>query len=205
MTKTDEISGKTFKISFSEGLVAQADWLLNLLRRTEEVRGIGFLKENVRLQVGWSILTIVRRGQEYVVCEPDFANNPFDATREDTTCSLSVQAEQNDLLNRLGIEGMPVSFQDKVVLSKDCLRQRSVYLERKTSANGDSGWYIGPKDSDAASDEYEAVFVYQLLTLRPALLKALALPTGYLAVFEGNEIEAVLNDHDEQVWPLDVG
>jgi hypothetical protein len=42
--------------------------------------------------------------------------------------------------------------------------------------------------------------VYQLLKLRPSLLQALAIPRGYLVVFNGDEIEAVLNEEEIDIW-----
>lgn len=58
----------------------------------------------------------------------------------------------------------------------------------------DSGWYIGPEDQARALGSYEAILVYQLLALRPALMKVLALPVGYLVVCDRNRIEAILNE-----------
>jgi hypothetical protein len=62
---------------------------------------------------------------------------------------------------------------------------------------GDSGWYIG--EVDQPQNELKAIYSYQLLPLRPALLKVLALPVGYVVVFENDRIEAILNEQNEQL------
>jgi hypothetical protein len=108
-----------------------------------------------------------------------------------------VQAQQNDILRRFGEEGEAAVFQDKIVLATGCLREQRVYLERTPGApEGDSGWYIGPADDRGAKRELEAIYVYQLLSVRPALMQVLALPARYLIVFSGDELEAVLNDQN---------
>ena len=42
--------------------------------------------------------------------------------------------------------------------------------------------------------------VFQLLRTRPALLRLLALPPGYLAVLDGDEVEAVVDPSNNDVW-----
>jgi hypothetical protein len=199
VTSSARISGKTFTVTCADAMSPQAEWLLGLLRKIETERGFGFLNDGVRLQIGWSILVVKRKGGEYLVCEPNYAGDPFHQIQDDLTCTLSVQSEQNTLLKRLGLEGAPLTFQDKVILAKGCLKEKRLYLERKSPSPGDSGWYIGPADEPKDPVQYEAVFVYQFLRLRPALLSALALPVGFLVVFDGNEIEAIMNDQNEQL------
>ncbi len=46
--------------------------------------------------------------------------------------------------------------------------------------------------------------MHQLLKLRPSLLQALAIPRGYLVVFTGDEIEAILNEEDIDIWQSSV-
>jgi hypothetical protein len=199
MNHTAEISGKTFRVTCSDALAPQGKWLLNLLASIEAERGTGFLDDGVRVGVGWSILTIRKQGDVYDVCQPNYAGDPFHQTSEDLTLTLSIQAQQNLLLARLGVQGVPVSFQDKVVLARGILSAKRIYLERKPPTPGDSGWYIGPADNAPQPSEYEALLVYQLLHQRVSVLKVLALPVGYLVVFDGDEIEAILNDQDQQL------
>jgi hypothetical protein len=42
--------------------------------------------------------------------------------------------------------------------------------------------------------------VYQLLHRRPVVLSVLALPVGYLAAFDGDSIETVLDTNDHNLW-----
>lgn len=112
-----------------------------------------------------------------------------------------VQLEQNDVLHRLGVEGEAASFSDKVVAAKGILDHPRVYLERtRNPPKGDSGWYIGPVEGGQEKLELEAFRVYELLARRPSLLRALGLPSGYLVVFHGDDIDAVLNEDDVDLW-----
>ncbi|URZ04653.1 immunity protein Imm33 domain-containing protein [Clostridium felsineum] len=101
------------------------------------------------------------------------------------------------MLNKLRLDGEKISFQDKVVCAKEVLSVDSIYMERTSEReNGDSGWYIEPVDESIANDKLEAYYAYQLLKIRPSIIKTLALPSGYMAVFEKDELKAVLNEKD---------
>jgi hypothetical protein len=78
-----------------------------------------------------------------------------------------------------------------------------VYAQRQAPKEGDSGWYIGPVDDPGGppdSDELETRHLFQFLGARPSLLDIVALPEGYIVVFDGETIEAVLDPDDQNVW-----
>ena len=194
ITTSRIISDKKYVVSCAVALKPQADWLLELLEKIEQTRGSGFLEDGATVQVGWSFVAIHRDGDTMKILEPNFSGDPFNELTENLTCTLSVQAEQNAVLAAFGLNGTPVGFQDKVILSKGCLEKRHIYLERKTPQKGDSGWYIG--EVDQPQEELQAVYVYQLLRMRPALLKVLALPAGYVVVVDSSRVEAILNEQN---------
>ena len=194
-----EIAGQRVTVQCAEPVGRQAQWLLELLT-TQAARGLS-LQDGRTIQVGWTILRLRKRGEDLVVCEPDYSGDAFNSERDDVTASLLVQAQQNEVLRRLGEEGEAALFQDKVVFASGSLAERRVYLERiPGSPEGDSGWYVGPADRRDADPHLDAMYVYQLLGSRPALLQVFALPPKYLIVFDGDEIEAVLNQQNVNVW-----
>lgn len=200
VSKSAVIGGQDFVVNCSDALEPQAQWLIDLLRR---LHGQGVeLGEGKTVEFGWSALRFRRRADDQVilVCEPDFDKDPFEDIRPDVTCTLVIQAKQNDLAARLHVDPLPPSFQDKIVLRKGVLSLQRLYLERTSSPpRGDSGWYIGPVESEETSarqDDLEAIYVYQLLASRSEILTALALPKGYLVVINGNEIEAVIDENN---------
>lgn len=177
----------------------QADWLLGLIERIQHEGTI--LKNAAKIQVGWSVLTMREQGNEVVILGPDFDGNPMLDTTEDLSLTLSVQAQQNDVLNRLRLEGRAALFQDKIVTARGALERERVYIERSGDPpKGDSGWYLGLVETDQGAGQLEAYQIYEMLRLRPALMQALALPTGYLVVFEGDDIAAVLNKDNIDLW-----
>jgi len=162
----------------------------------------GGIHPGTTVDFGWSTLTLVEENAKLIICEPDFSRNPFKDIRFDVTCTLAVQGWQNNLLNKLGVVGVPCRFRDKVVLAKGCIGVGRVYLERaKGVPRGDSGWYIGPVDNSEEVQCYEAIYVYQLLASRPELMQALMLPPGFLVVFDGSRIDGVLDADNRDIWP----
>lgn len=179
-------------------LERQADWLLRVFQElADEGKG---LWAGERVQVGWSFLTLRQESSQWIVCEPDFSRDPFREIRDDVTCTLTVQAQQNDVLRRVGVElveGCP-TFQDRILIGEGCLDIAKIYLERVEAAGDHSGWYVGPVDGDVESRSNH--LIYELVSRRFELLQVLALPIGYLAVFEGKSIKAILNPAQEDVW-----
>jgi hypothetical protein len=176
----------------------------SLLQAVASFRGRGKgLNDGVTIQFGWSILTLRRQGDELLICEPDFSGDPLTEVREDVTCTLAVLVGQAALINRLGVEPVEVRFDESVLVARGCLADRRVFLQRGDPSPGDSGWYVGPVDSPAPeqkAENFESLPVFELLSRRASLLQVLGLPPGYLTVFDGDEIDAIFDEQDRNVW-----
>src|ERR1051325_8107672 len=175
-TSSSQLGDDNIVVNHAAHLAAQAQWLLGLLRQLHD-QGVA-LEEGKRIQIGWSMISFrLAEPHLLVVTEPDYDGNPFRDTRDDLTVTLDVQARQNDLIRRAGATAQAVSFQDKIVMAQGCFRGRHLYMNRMPNPpKGDSGWYIGLRE--AAGDTQialEAIYVYQLLQLQPALLPVLLL------------------------------
>lgn len=187
------VCGKLFNVNCEEYLSEQAEALLEIISNIESSK----LKDKFKVQVGWTIFTIVQDGEGFNVVAPDYNGNPFGENTDDLTISLWIQLEQGILLNKLRLDGEIISFQDKIVCAKGVLLLDNIYLERsKDHEKGDSGWYIGSVDESISTDELEAYYAYQLLKIRPSIIKTLALPSGYMAILEKEELKAVLDEND---------
>lgn len=46
------------------------------------------------------------------------------------------------------------------------------------------------------NDELEAYYAYQIIKIRPSIIQALTLPSGYMVVFNKDRLEAVLDYND---------
>lgn len=196
---TKVISGRKFVANCEEFLSPQVEWLLELFKEIEADQGQ--ITPGMKIQIGWTIYTVIDRDGVFEIVAPNYKTNPFSDMSEDLSVSLSVQLAQNHILNKLNIDGEASLFQDKIVVAKGAIDLEKVYLERsKNYIIGDSGWYLGPVEESNEDSELEAYYIYQLLNLRPSLLKALAIPRGYIVVFEKEEIEAVLDEDDNSIW-----
>lgn len=199
MIQTTRVIGdRTFVITSEEFLVSQAEWLLELIEGIERNRRID---DGMKIQVGWAILSVREQNGVVKIVAPDFDTNPFTETAEDLSVFLSVQLSQNHVLRKLSMEGEASLFQDKIVVAKGAMDVDRIYLERSMDqSEGDSGWYLGTVDGDYESPEIEAYYIFQLLKIRPSILKALAVPRGYLVVFDKENIEAIVDENDRNIW-----
>ena len=154
------------------------------------------------IEFGWTRFVLREEGGEIVVRAPDFERDPFRDTTDDLSLSLEIQTEQNSVLRRIGEVGHAARFWEKIVFARGALQESRIYLERAAgSPADDSGWYIGPVEKmDSTSIDLAACRVSDLLRLRRPLMSVLAVPPGYLVVFDGDAIDAVLNGNDVDVW-----
>lgn len=59
---------------------------------------------------------------------------------------------------------------------------------------GDSGWFINTLEDDSEDIEYEAIYAFQLLYLRPEIMSVLILPPEFIVLVDKNTIEKVINE-----------
>ena len=185
------INGNVLVANVENYMKEQAEALLDIISNIER------LKNNFKIQIGFTIFTLLNVNEEMVILAPDYNKNPFIDTTEDLTIALWVQLEQGILLNKLKLDGELISFQDKIICSKNALKFDNIYLQRSLQyEKGDSGWYIGTVDEKNRDEELEIIYAYQILKMKPSILQALALPNGHIAVFNKDRLEAVLDEND---------
>lgn len=194
------IGSRVVRFRCAKELVPQADWLEGLLKEIAADRGARFFAAGKTIQVGWSRLTLVDKKGVLEVHEPDFDADPETDTRNDLTVTLSVIAQQNDVLNSLGLEPAALDFLDKIVVVTGALEADDVFFQRADPDEGDSGWTMKLLDDPHRDTEYEWVFVYGLLRVLPEAMKILTLPVGYMAMFPDRQLDAILDGDDNQVY-----
>lgn len=189
-TYTEEINGINYTFSAEEALRLLAEPLLNAIEYIPANR----IKDGFKIRAGFSTFMLSEHGGGYDIAAPDYTDDPFVALTTDLTVSLLIQYGQVCLLRKYGVEGKAVHFSEKVAIAKGALENELIYLHRIPEL-GSSGW-VAEKfsmgedafDLPDGKKEYEMIYAYELLKLRPALLDALALPDNYIAVFRGDEL-----------------
>jgi hypothetical protein len=118
---------------------------------------------------------------------------------------LTLEREQNKLIKKLGITPLYSELNDKIVIKKGVFDVENIYMARTTEPlDGDSGWYIGdvniPKNFDPNDkNNFEAIYVVDLLTLRQSLAKYTMLPVGYMVIVNGDELVSICDEKNKQV------
>jgi len=189
------IDGVRYTARAEEELAGQVDGVFTLLEALDP----GKLRNGFVISMPWAPLILAGDGEGYALTSPDFSRDPLAETTDDLSILLWVLVEQSRLLRQAGVDGAGVAFDDKVVMADGVLSEPDVYLERTADApHGDSGWYVGPTDRRQV-DEYRSCYAFELLRSRPGLIQALAFPPGFLLVFDGDSIKAILDPNDENL------
>ena len=191
-----QLGGRRVVARCAPELALHAESLLQLLGELESCGPA--LAEGARIPLGWAQLSVRAHGDDLVLCEPRFAGNPFVEVHEDITQTLAVLVEQSALAQRLGVALEPIAFDATVFVACDALAEQRIYAERRSE-----GWHIAAVVPARARDREELrcepLRVFELIARRPSLRRVLALPTGFLVSFDGDEIETVLDDRDDRV------
>jgi hypothetical protein len=183
-------------------LQEQAAILLKLAAETD-ARGED-LSPGMVIEYGWAPLKLFVEAGDLVFSEPDYTGD-VNETVPSVDHTLRVLAGQTRLLNSLGVEGVAARYDQGIVLKRGALGLPRVSLLRRAPVSADdSGWYIGSPDDHAPPDqgELDAMFVYGLLGVRPALLSVMALPVDYLVIFDGDKIESAFDNQGAQLWAI---
>lgn len=169
--------------------------------RAAQMRGTR-IRDGATVTYGGSLLAFAR-GDDGILelREPDFAGDPFSATRGDLTSTLATMDAQLELLARASAPARTTMFWETLTIEGGALGVRRVYVERKKRLGGlrDSGFTLAPLDGDDGQPETR--FVHEVVSRRPALAAALAFPEGWLVVFDGDRVHAVLDPGGTQRWP----
>jgi hypothetical protein len=199
-TNVAEIGGVRLVIRALPEFKRQVEWLFRMIQNAHS-DGLQ-LGEGVRLQAGWSVLTLRKQPDDsLLVCEPDFLGNPFVDESDSVRWSFEIPLRQNAFASHVEAGQRAISFQDKIVMQKNVFNAASLVFTRSEPRPGDSGWFIAARAKYANGAELEAIYAYQLIALKPAVLDAMTLPEGYMVMVEGEKIAAVA-DPEDHVRPL---
>lgn len=196
-----QIDGLSLQVECDEALQPQARALLADLA-DRYMRGEP-LQHGSLIPYQWVTLRLESFDKGLRVCEPDFLLDDIHRYVSPIDYTFSVAGEQARLMQQLESPSKVSLFTDSVVMAKGSLAESRIYLERRPAVTErDSGWYIGPVERQQAEGwPLESIQVYQLLKLRAEVMPVLALPVGYIATFDGERLEAILDDRDNRVWP----
>jgi len=195
-----EVAGVPFVVHCDEGLRSQAGSLLDTLARMSA--GGSRFESGQSIDFGGMWFSLARRGPELVVGRPVLQGQAVLGEDADVSPLLECLVRQLAVARRVGVEPVEARLPDKVVIEKDCLSLPRLYLQRSEPGPGDSGWFIGNverAERDESPGALEALPVWRLFHLRPALLTVLALPPAHLAGLDGESIEAVVDPSNREL------
>ncbi len=162
---------------------------------------------NFVLCFGWSYFFMNERQDEngekfWVLQAGDYQKIPNRDRVDDATTALVVQNMQVEGIQVAKCKPEATTCMDTILVLKAAMNADEVYMSRSDAAkNGDSGWYFGllndPDEDKHTSDEYERIPSYQLMGFRTEALRVLQMPVGTVAVFNKNEMTALIDGNDQ--------
>lgn len=129
------------------------------------------------------------RETQFAITAPDYATEDFvDATTDDLTLALWIEAAQADTLSRADVDGAPIDMAMGVTFTKATLtvveRGRTdelVLVRRPSTSEHDSGWLVRTAEKSFLRNKEVEILAGLLVQTAAYLVPLLALPTGTMA------------------------
>lgn len=199
---TLEYGDRTVVVRADPGLAGEVQRLFALLEdlRAESV----VISERTQLPIGWTTLSFRvdgAFGEQLTVLEPDYAGDPESEVRADVSVSLATLARQRAVLERVGVPGEAIDFDEHVTTFRGVLDVEEVLLLRVVSPGGRlTGWRLAPMAGIPDDGVPDSLPVHEVLRARPILVDAMLLPPGYMVYFAGDRMTAIVDPEDNVVW-----
>ncbi|MBI4616012.1 MAG: tetratricopeptide repeat protein [Planctomycetes bacterium] len=164
------------------------------------------LQDGLRIGFGWMPITLRGQGPELALCEPDFEGDPRVDLCEDVSATLQVSVMHALVAELAGVSPIEARCWQTVLVARGAIEQEFVVMHRNEEPTDEhSGWYVGPLDPReidrvAANKDYELLPGFEILKLRPHLVKAMCLPVQYMAYFRGDRITRITDAEDNEVF-----
>lgn len=160
------------------------------------------------------------RETQFAITAPDYAAEDFvDATTDDLTLALWIEAAQADVLSRADVDGAPVDMAMGVTFTKSALtvveRGRTdelVLVRRPSTSEDDSGWLVRTAEKSFLRNKEVEVLAGLLVQSAPYLVPLLTLPTGtvarvadgrFLGAWATRATDGTVTDADRQLLDAD--
>lgn len=189
----------TIVVSCPDRLVKLGQWVLGSLAKQAR------LHDGMCFWLGSAPAVMKPRDGEWWACEPDL-EKPGAVRKWDLFDAMILRALSEQVHEAAGIPVTKVPMTDMVLEHRDSIRDELVFLRHDPPLGPrDTGWYLQTlADVDDREPSYrDDLFprsVYQLYVQRPALLSVMALPVGWIALFERHALERVMDPDDRVVW-----
>ncbi|UTT67304.1 hypothetical protein NMQ01_06215 [Janibacter sp. CX7] len=150
----------------------------------------GNTEDGLRTIVGFGFWQLRQdRETQFAITAPDYAAEDFvDATTDDLTLALWIEAAQADTLSRAEVDGAPIDMAMGVTFTKAALTvvekgrtDELVLVRRPSTSEDDSGWLVRTAEKSFLRNKEVEILAGLLVQSAAYLVPLLALPTGTVA------------------------
>ena len=195
-------AGKT--VRFSADVTADtAQWFEQIL--TEQDKAFGIIGDKKLIQILALHFCFSKESDGWRVLAADYAGDPSRNAVSDLTLALQLLGQQQYVLQKTGLAPQDaVSLLDTVLIRRSALLTQDVYLmKQELKEKTDSGLYLGAlsnRGSTADPEDYTAMPLFRLLMTHPAVLSAVCLPAGSIAVIRNNAVAGICGPDGTEVF-----
>ena len=110
-----------------------------------------------------------------------------------------IRDQERELFTKIAAEKKAPPVESTILVEDGAWQSAKIYLEHVAGEDGESGWYLGKTEPDAAAKNL-SMAVGDFLQSRQDLAEVLTLPIGYLVTLDATGVTAVLDEKGTDVW-----
>ena len=130
-------------------------------------------------------------------------NNNLDTFTDNLTNSFNYFTRQANIINKTKTQNQVINtyFDEDMIISKQTLNNKKLYMLREEKNNNDCGWYLGVIGEEKTNNpnDYVKIKTYRLKDICDIAIDVLQLPVGTLVIFDNNKIIYIVDKDNNKL------
>ena len=195
------INDKILILKYNKELENTANLFIKILEDLDKAENV--IKDNYTLRIGYMFYKVILDGQDYKLLTIDLNNNNLDTFTDNLTNSFNYFTRQANIINKTKTQNQVINtyFDEDMIISKQTLNNKKLYMLREEKNNNDCGWYLGVIGEEKTNNpnDYVKIKTYRLKDICDIAIDVLQLPVGTLVIFDNNKIIYIVDKDNNKL------
>lgn len=196
------INNKNITLKYYKELNNTATFFIKILEDLDKEENV--IQENHTIRIGYMLYKVVLEDNNYKLLTIDLSDKTLNTFTDDLSVSLNYLFRQSDIINKTKINGnqiLDTYFDEDMIISKQTLNNKKLYMLREEKNGNDCGWYLGVVGEQKTNnpDDYVKIKTYRLKDICDVAIDVLQLPVGTLIIIDNNKIIDIVDKNNNKL------
>ena len=197
------INNKNITLKYNKELNNAAIFFIKILEDLDKEENV--IYENHTIRNGYMLYKVEVDNNDYKILTIDINNNNLDSFTDDLSNTFNYFQRQIDIINQTKISSnlvIDTYFDEDMIISKQSLNNKKLYMLREEKSGNDCGWYLGAVGEQKTNnpDDYVKIKTYRLKDICDVAIDVLQLPVGTLVIIDNNKIIDIVDKNNNKLY-----